>query len=254
MENGKIIQLEDRVPKLKLQKRKKSNRRLILYISILFLLVLFLIYFRSPFSNIGSITVKGNHYMTKQQVLKTAGITLQSSYFRVVPEQVEKKLKEKAEVKHVVVSKILPNKIDIHITEYKTIGFLQTEKGPIPLLENGQTMPAVKNKKLPVAAPLLVDFSEKEKLVQLSEELKLLSDSVFRSISEIKYTPKGADALHVTLYMNEGYEVSATIQDFAKRMEAYPLILKQVKSGSKARIHLDVAAYIEYINEGGATP
>lgn len=57
-ENSKVIKLQDRVPKLKNQKKKNKkqkkivNHRLILYISILFLLVLFLIYFRSPLSNI----------------------------------------------------------------------------------------------------------------------------------------------------------------------------------------------------------
>ena len=54
MNNSKVIKLQDRVPKLKNQKKKTKNvnHRLILYISILFLLVLFLIYFRSPLSNI----------------------------------------------------------------------------------------------------------------------------------------------------------------------------------------------------------
>lgn len=55
MNNSKVIKLQDRVPKLKNQKKKNKknvNHRLILYISILFLLVLFLIYFRSPLSNI----------------------------------------------------------------------------------------------------------------------------------------------------------------------------------------------------------
>ena len=54
MNNSKVIKLQDRVPKLKNQKKKQKNvnHRLILYISILFLLVLFLIYFRSPLSNI----------------------------------------------------------------------------------------------------------------------------------------------------------------------------------------------------------
>ncbi|MDF4766752.1 cell division protein FtsQ, partial [Vibrio parahaemolyticus] len=43
MKNSKVIKLQDRVPKLKNQQKKKKknvNHRLILYISILFLLVL----------------------------------------------------------------------------------------------------------------------------------------------------------------------------------------------------------------------
>ncbi|CRG00512.1 Division initiation protein DivIB [Streptococcus pneumoniae] len=43
--------------------------------------------------------------------------------------------------------------------------------------------------------------------------------------------------------MNEGYEVSTTIQNFAKRMEAYPLILKTIEPGKKVLIDLEVGAY-----------
>lgn len=63
---------------------------------------------------------------------------------------------------------------------------------------------------------------------ELIAELEKLTPTILRSISEIRYSPTNANEDHLTLYMNEGYEVSTTIQNFAKRMEAYPLILKQL--------------------------
>ncbi|WP_028398919.1 cell division protein FtsQ/DivIB [Ectobacillus panaciterrae] len=251
MKDGKIIQLEDRVPKLKKAKRKKSNRRLILYVSILFLLVLFLIYFRSPLSNIADISVQGNHYMSKKEVLKVSGITYETSYFRVIPEQAQEKLEKQNEVKKATVKKLFPNKIMITIEEYKTTGYINKEEKLYPLLENGKILPALPSNALPIAAPLLLQFEKEDAIRELSAELTKLSPGIFRSISEIHFDPKPSDPLHFIMYMNEGYKVSATVQDFAKKMDAYPLIIKQIKQGSQAIIHLEVGAYIEYLDAGG---
>ena len=77
---------------------------------------------------------------------------------------------------------------------------------------------------------LQTDFRtfKEEKMKELIAELEKLTPAILKSISEIRYSPTNANEDHLTLYMNEGYEVSTTIQNFAKRMEAYPLILKQL--------------------------
>ncbi|PEA55310.1 cell division protein FtsQ [Bacillus pseudomycoides] len=248
MKNSKVIKLQDRVPKLKNQKKKKQvNNRLILYVSILFLLVLFLIYFQSPLSNIKQITVHGNHYMTDEQIMEQSGITYKTGYFRVAGHQAEENLKKQKEIKNVHVKKQFPNKIVIDIEEYVTIGYINKDGKLYPLLQNGKSLDALPNGKLPVAAPIFVPFEEK-KMKELIAELEKLTPAVLRSISEIQYKPTDLYADHLTLYMNEGYEVSTVIQDFAKRMEAYPLIIKNLSPDKKAIIHLEVAAYTEYIN------
>lgn len=248
MKNSKVIKLQDRVPKLKNQKKKKQvNKRLILYVSILFLLVLFLIYFRSPLSNIKQITIHGNHYMTDEQIMEQSGITYKTSYFRVVGHQAEANLKKQKEIKNVHVKKQFPNKIVIDVEEYVTIGYINKDDKLYPLLQNGKSLDALPNGKLPVAAPIFVPFEEK-KMKELIAELEKLTPAVLRSISEIQYKPTDLYADHLTLYMNEGYEVSTVIQDFAKRMEAYPLIVKNLPPDKKAIIHLEVGAYVEYIN------
>ena len=83
---------------------------------------------------------------------------------------------------------------------------------------------------------------------ELIAELEKLTPTILRSISEIRYSPTNANEDHLTLYMNEGYEVSTTIQNFAKRMEAYPLMIKQIEPGRKALIHLEVGAYLKYLD------
>lgn len=249
MKNSKVIKLQDRVPKLKEQhqKKKQVNRRLMLYVSILFLLVLFLIYFRSPLSNIKKITVYGNHYMTDEQVMKLSGITYETGYFRVMTNKAEENLTKRKEIKSVNVKKQFPNKVSIHIEEYVTIGYMNKEGKLHPLLENGKSLDVLPNGKLPVAAPIFAPFEEK-KMKELIAELEILTPTILRAISEIHYTPTNSNPDHLTLYMNEGYEVSTTIQDFAKQMEPYPLMIKNIDPNRKALIDLEVGAYIKYLD------
>lgn len=248
MKNSKVIKLQDRVPKLKdQQKKKKVNKRLMLYVSALFLLVLFLIYFQSPLSNIKKITIYGNHYMTDEQVMEQSGITYETGYFRVMTDKAEENLKKRSEIKNVDVKKQFPNKVVIDIEEYVTIGYINKNGKLRPLLENGKSLDMLPNGELPVAAPIFVPFEEK-KMKELISELEKLTPEILRSISEIHYTPTKSNPDHLTLYMNEGYEVSTTIQDFAKRMEAYPLIVKNIDPNRKAMIDLEVGAYIKYLD------
>ncbi len=186
--------------------------------------------------------------MTDEQVMEKSGITYKTSYFRVTARQAEENLKKQIEIKSVDVKKRFPNKIDIHIEEYVTIGYINKNGKLQPLLENGKTLDILPSGKLPVAAPIFEPFKE-EKMKELISELEKLTPTILRSISEIRYTPTTSNESHLTLYMNEGYEVSTTIQDFAKRMEAYPLILKQIEPGRKALIDLEVATYFKYLDD-----
>ena len=250
MKKGKIIQLEERVPKLKKQrqKRKKVNRRLILYVAVLFLLVSFVMYFRSPLSNIAQINVQGSHYMDDEEIMKLSGITYKTSYFRVKPKEAEARLSERKEIRAAQIEKVLPNKIMITIKEYKTTGYVYKSGKLYPLLENGKMLSALPDQTLPVAAPILFGFKEETTYQEMSSELAKLPTSIFRSISEIHLSPKAADPLHLTLYMNEGYEVSTTVQGFSEKMAAYPLIIKTLKPDEEVRINLELGAYTERLN------
>ncbi|MBO9130262.1 FtsQ-type POTRA domain-containing protein [Bacillus sp. 165] len=245
MREEKVIQLNNRVPKLKDQKRKKANRRLILYVSILFLLLACVTYFRSPLGDVSSISIKGNHYLTDKQIMKISGITYQTDYFRTSAKKAKQNLIAQKEIKNASIKKIFPNKIAVTIEEYKTVGYIKKRDKWYPLLENGTLLSPIEGKQGRVSAPFMLNWSKDKHIKEMALELKKLPDSIFRSISEISFAPLSSDPLHITLYMNEGYEVSASVRDFAEKMRAYPLILEQAKEYKKGIIHLEVGAYFE---------
>ncbi len=51
-ENEKIVNIEERIPKIKEQRKQKANRRLISFILLFFIMVLIIIYLQTPISKI----------------------------------------------------------------------------------------------------------------------------------------------------------------------------------------------------------
>ena len=65
------------------------------------------------------------------------------------------------------------------------------------------------------------------------------------SISEIHYTPKKTDHYHISLFMNDGFEVSATLRSFSEKMAHYPSIISQLDPNKKGIIDLEVGSYFK---------
>ena len=81
-------------------------------------------------------------------------------------------------------------------------------------------------------------FLKADELIEMIESLELLPSKVLNSISEIHHDPKKSDAYHITFFMNDGNEVSATIRTFAEKMAYYPSILSQLDPDQKGVINL----------------
>ncbi|MEW4283822.1 cell division protein FtsQ/DivIB [Priestia koreensis] len=248
MENEKVVHLEDRVPKLKEQRKQKANRRLIFYLSIFFLLILFIVYTQSSLSNVASVEVKGNQYVSDQTILKLSKLTKETSYWKIQKGEVADRIKANPEIKSVTIHKSLPNKVVLNVTEYKRIAYVLAKGKYLPINENGKVLKAVKGKPNLSNAPLLVDWKKPDVIQEMVQSLNKLPDTITKAIAEIYYTPERSDSLHITLYMNDGHEVSASLRDFSKKMLDYPTILNYMEKdypNAKGIIHLEVSPYFE---------
>jgi cell division protein FtsQ len=243
MTKEKVIDLGDRVPKLKQEQRKKSNYRLIFYISFFFFVMILVLYFQSAFSNISQLKVEGNQYVTEEKIIELTEITNETSYWKISEEEIEEKIKKHEEIKSVTVTKKFPNHVQINVEEHGTIGYLVKDSGYHPVLENGIILnSAVKDKGVfPVQAPLLFGFRQGEELQELAAEMSLLPESIKRSISEIHYPTTSDQSFRISLFMTEGFEVSVSIQDFSQKMLFYPSIAKQENKNVRGVIDLEGA-------------
>ncbi|UII57321.1 cell division protein FtsQ/DivIB [Cytobacillus spongiae] len=246
MDSGKIISIEDRIPKLKQQRRKKANRRLIFLLLVFFMLIVCVVYFQSPLSHIKQITITGNFVYTTDELVEQMELSSKTSMWKIDEELIMEKLKELPEIKSATVDIQFPNTLLVQVKEYRTIGYLKKETNFLPVLENGQILEQVNNElTLPDNAPVLVSFKEGKSLDAMIVELEKLPEEVLNSISEIKHTPKETDGNHLSLFMNDGFEVSATIRSFSEKMSHYPSIVSQLDPKQKGIIDLEVGSYFK---------
>jgi cell division protein FtsQ len=252
MEKGKVVSIEDRIPKLKQQRRKKANRRVILLLFIFFSLIVCVVYFQSPLSHVKTVIVNGNELYRKEELLSLIGITDSTNIWKVDEESIEQKLEKLPEIKSANVKIKLPHTVIIHVKEYKRIAYIVKEESYLPVLENGEILKTEKTTELPVSAPLLIGFSEGGVLEEMIFNLQNLPEEVINSISEIHHKPKKTDAYRIILYMNDGFEVHATLRSFAEKMVHYPSIVSQLDPEKKGIIDLEVGSYFKAFDEEGA--
>jgi cell division protein FtsQ len=245
MDKGKIVALEDRIPKLKEQRRRKANRRLILLLLLFFTFIAAIAYVQSPLSHVKRISVIGNDLYSSQEIIKKTGVTKNTNIWKVKSKEISKKLKELSEVKKAEVKIQWPNTIMITIQEHNRIAYLKKEGAYYPVMENGKILTGKSFKEIPSNSPILLDFEEGTVLNGMVDGLKSLPAEIVNSISEIHYTPKKTDKYHISLFMNDGFEVSATLRSFSEKMVHYPSIVSQLDPNKKGVIDLEVGSYFK---------
>lgn len=254
MDKGKVVSLEDRIPKLKQQRRKKANKRLITLLLLFFLLIGFTLYFQSPLSRIKSVTVEGNNLYSTKEIKNLSGLTKKTNIWKVNETSISKNLLTLPEMKSIKVKILLPNSVRIQVKEYKRIAYLAKEGNFSAVLENGKIIANSNKGQIPVSAPILIGFSNGDVLDEMIDNLEKLPDEIVNSISEIHHTPKETDKYSITLFMNDGFEVRATLRTFSKKMVHYPSIISQLDQNIKGIIDLEVGSYFKAYESEGAEP
>ena len=243
MEKENVVSLEDRIPKLKQRRKKKANRRAIALLSVFFFLLIFVLYFLSPLSNVNKINVQGNVYTTENIIVETSGLSTDTTIWKVNKEELKERLKELPEIKSADISIILPNTVQIKVEEHKRLAYMVSGSDFLPILSNGKVMEAIGKGIVPIHAPLIIGFSEGKELDAVISALEELPEEINNAISEIHYDPSDTDQYRVKLYMNDGFEVSANSRTLADKLVHYPSIVSQLDANVKGVIDLEVGSY-----------
>ncbi|SFD82472.1 cell division protein FtsQ [Lentibacillus persicus] len=243
-----VVSIEDRIPKLKQERKKKANRRLIFYLSIFFFLISIIVYLQSPLSYVRTIEVSGNSFVEDDVIIEASTIGKKTNIWSVSESEVSQAISENPVIQKAEVNRNLPWTIDINVSEFSHVGYIKRDDRYSPVLGDGKVLENVKQRTVDGNAPLLMGFSETSYLNQMSEELKKLPESVLQLISEIHWQPSEKNEHKILLYMNDGYMVDGTIRNFADKMRVYPSIVSQLDPESKGVIHIGAGVYFEEFN------
>ena len=246
MEQKKIISLEDRMPRVRKKRRKRMNRILVIYISIFFLLALGILYFQSSLSEVKEIEVIGADKLDKNVVLDWSGVHEGMNIWNVNQTDVKKNIKKQTNlIQSVQVERKIPSTIVITIQERKQIALLKTADGFQILLDNGKALTGLEGNIEDVDGPVLIDWQAGPYLDDLLRQLDLMPVSITKSISEIHPMDPEHISNQLVLFTTDGYEVRASIVDFADKMRLYPSIVATLDKKKKGYIDLSVGAFFK---------
>ncbi|NGP44341.1 FtsQ-type POTRA domain-containing protein [Bacillaceae bacterium SIJ1] len=250
---GKLYHLEDRIPGIKKQRKRKANSMLIIYLSVFFILIAVILYFQSPFSHVQEVKVTGTHYVSQDEVVSLADVSQETSFVQLQEDEVAKRIENHEEIAQATVTKHFPNEVNISIKEHQRLAYIEKEGRFHPLLDNGVLLSDVSEEQLPTSAPLLESWNDDEALKIIAAELEDVPELVLNAISTVTYAPTADEPMRVIVYMNDGYEIHTMVKGFAQKMADYPSIVAQLDPEQKGVIHLGVASYFKAYGEEDAS-
>lgn len=246
----KVVSMEDKLPRLKELRRKKMYRRLCTLIFLFSFAIFLIVYFISPFSRIETISVVGANEVTDQAVIDASrlksGDSLWSNFFerKKIAKKIENQLEQ---VKSATLQFDGLNSFKIAVKEYKTVAYLAKDNEYHNILENGKIVK--ESRKVSIGnPPIFVDFKEGPALDEMILQYSQLSTNIKNSISEIQFTQSDSDDYLITLNMNDGNQVVASIPSFAEQMAYYPDAVKKT-DGQKGVINMEVGIFFKAFEE-----
>ncbi len=238
----KVIDIEERIPSLREKRRRKTNKKFLFMLAVFIVALLAILYFQSPLSKLEAIKVSGAVLHERTYYEEQSGLSTDNSLWSFSTGDIEKSLEKIEGVQKVSVSRKWFRDIEIAITEWKTVAYLEDGGQYSLLLESGETFPT--GLLLPEAeSPVLNNFKNPVTRKRITAQLLKMDDNVYHLISEIIVVGDEEDSDSITVYMDDGFEVRAFISTFAEKMAYYPDITAQLNSYEKGIIDMEVGTF-----------
>ena len=230
--------------KAKRKKRKKGNTTsnipiaqqnlagLVVFIAAL--LIVFSLFFISPWSKQKVLTVSGTKNALPEDVKVASGI-LDTDYITHVffnQEEVASTVeKTNVWVKKATVTYSFPNQFNIAVKEYPIVAYRQTSNGYVSILENGKTGGTVSTGNLPDKF-ITLKMDDEKKIEDLVKELNKLDSKIKTNIQIINLTPTKATTDLLTIELYDGNSIRVPLSQLTTKLPYYEKIKSKLSDGS----------------------
>lgn len=220
------------------KKKKKKKIRFRFRIILVFLLLLYIVItgtlylINLPISN---IYIKGNSYLTDQEIIEYAGIENYPSTFKNLSSKLEKKLEKNLYIISAKVSKNLLTQVNIAIVENRPLFFNQSINKTI-LLNGKATEDSFE-------VPILINYIPDVIYDDFIAKIGKIDINVLNKISEMKYDPDEVDDSRFLFTMTDANYVYLTLNKLEK-INSYNDIVKQFDN-KKGILYLNSGGYFE---------
>ncbi len=204
------------------KKRKKAKRikktRVFLVLLIIGLIIGF---FVSGYSRIQSIVVKGNIYISTEEIIEQCGVEKQKNIALFTKtEDIKNSVENIPGIKEANVTKSLLGDVSITVIENEVLAYQVTKDLYTLVNDSGEMINVDKETGLKEvsAATLLHDFDE-ELLKTFSIEYAKLPSQVTGIVSDAFYKPEPGDQTRVELHLDNGVIFIVRIEDMASQLQ-----------------------------------
>lgn len=222
---------------MKKKKKKKKIRFkfrfIIVFLLILYIIVMSIVYLLDlPISN---IYIKGNYYLTDQQVIEIAKIDNYPSTFKNLSSTLKKKLEKNILIKEAKVKKKVLTQVKIEIIENKPLFFNQSTNKTV-LLDGRES-------EIIFDVPILINYVPDVIYDEFIKAMGTINIDILNKISEIKYDPDEVDDSRFLFTMTDANYVYITLNKLEK-INNYNDIVKQFDN-KKGILYLNSGGYFE---------
>ena len=243
----KATSQENKIPvkkKVKKKKRKKVNTTsniptaqqnlagLVIFIAVI--LIVFSLFFISPWSKQKILTVSGTKNALPEDVKVASGI-LDTDYITHVffnQEEIASTVeKTNVWVKKATVTYSFPNQFNIAVKEYPIVAYRQTTNGYVSILESGKTGGTVSTSNLPDKF-ITLKMDDEKKIEDLVKELNKLDSKIKNNIQIINLTPTKATSDLLTIELYDGNSIRVPLSQLTVKLPYYEKIKSQLSDGS----------------------
>ncbi|MFD2612812.1 cell division protein FtsQ/DivIB [Paenibacillus gansuensis] len=241
------------LPVLREQKVKRRGSRKLLYLLLfLFMVLLAILFFRSSFSKVKTIEIKGNHYLTTQEISQALDVKVGDQFFGTTSGAMKRRIGQLLPIEQVVIHKKFPGYILIEIREQKTVAFqLSPKEGKLMAILSGGGTVIPKTNRVTLDKPVLSGWDGKEALMKkLCLALAKVQDGLLSDISEIKPDPSNAYPDRILLYTRSRFEVSTTISYLPQKAEYINAVIDGQEPGRITMLEADF--YTPYVPEASS--
>jgi len=222
--------------------KKKTKIKVVPVLIALVVITFFvgIIYFLS-FLPITNIYIKGNTYLTDQEIIEIAKIDDYPSFLKTTKYELKKRLLKNSYIASVSIKKEWPRTIKITVVE-KNILFRKDESKLIVLEDGTEIDDSGKYN-----VPILLNYVPDTKYQSFLKQMNKVSESVKTQISEIRYYPNEQDDDRFLLHMNDGNLVYLTLTKFSQ-INYYEEVLDQLE-GKKGILYLDSGNHFQIMED-----
>ena len=187
-------------------------------------------YMLSPESRVKAVSVRGNNYLSKALVEKSANVSVNDLFYLQFPSVISARIEENSMVETAEVHLLHDNIIEIQITEKQPIGYRYDEEVPTVLFTDG-TVTDLTSELMSVVSriPFITGFNEENATHLLTTGFQDIDPERIEDMAEVIQYPLSYDPEAIEIRMRDG-GIFFTNYFSLSLVNDYPKLAKLIKN------------------------